>query len=162
MESELYDNFVLIQYFDRVFSILSENCQVNGVDFAELISQNSTMEAVNNDLVTKLQEMQIENENLLSKTIEYRRQVPQIIKEAFASESGQAIEHVERELQSSIELRKEDLNLCNVDRSIKPNFYSNKLSSGLSHLTQLESVSNKPNIQQYINFLYISLYLVNS
>lgn len=118
------------------------------------------MEAVNNDLVTKLQEMQVENENLLSKTIEYRRQVPQIIKEAFASESGQAIEQVERELlQSSIELRKEDLDLCNVDRSIKPNFYSNKLSSGLSHLTQLESVSNKPNIQKYIQILSISLFI---
>lgn len=126
-----------------MFAIIAENCQVNGVDFAELISQNSTMEAVNNDLVTKLQEMQAENENLLQKTIEYRRQVPQIIKEAFAIDIGKVVGETERELQAAIELRKEDLDLCNVDRSIKPNFYSNKLSSGLSHLTQLESVNNR-------------------
>ena len=98
------------------------------------------MEAVNNDLVTKLQEMQAETENLLRKTIEYRRQVPQMIKERFAEESGKVLEQVERSLKGAIEVGKEDLELCNVDRSIKTNFYSNKLSSGLSHLTQLESV----------------------
>lgn len=125
---------------DRVFEIISENCQVNGVDFAELISQNSTIEAVNNDLVTKLQEMQAETENLLKKTIQYRRQVPQIMKQVYIEESGEFVKEIEEDLKEKIEFGKEDLELCNLDRSIKPNFYSNKLSSGLSHLTHLESV----------------------
>lgn len=100
------------------------------------------MEAVNNDLVTKLQEMQAETETLLSRTIEYRRHVPQIVKAAFIEESGKEIEVIQRELEKEVRLGKEDVDLCNVDRGIKPNFYSNKLSSGLSHLTQLQSVSN--------------------
>lgn len=84
--------------------------------------------------------MQAETENLLNRTIEYRRQVPQIMKQVYIKESGQNLKDVGEELKEKIEFSKEDLELCNLDRSIKPNFYSNKLSSGLSHLTQLESV----------------------
>ena len=98
------------------------------------------MEAVNNELVTKLQEMQAETENLLCRTIQYRREVPKIVKSDFIKESGEIIEKVEKELNISVDLNKEDLDLCDLDLSIKPNFYSNKLSSGLSHLTQLQSV----------------------
>lgn len=101
------------------------------------------MEAVNNDLVTKLQEMQAETENLLTRTIEYRRTVPQLIKEAYLAESSATLKQIEEQVVgsgSAIELSKEDLELCNLDRSIKPTFYANKLSSGLSHLTQLQSV----------------------
>lgn len=98
------------------------------------------MEAVNNDLVTKLQDLQAETETLLHRTIEYRRQVPQIVKEAFVKESGKNYEGIQREIERDVQLGKEDVELCNVDRGIKPNFYSNKLSSGLSHLTQLQSV----------------------
>lgn len=101
------------------------------------------MEAVNNDLVTKLQELQSETENLLHRTIEYRRQVPQIIKEAYIKESGEELEGIKRELGKEVQLGKEDVELCNIDRGIKPNFYSNKLSSGLSHLTQLQSVNKR-------------------
>lgn len=125
---------------ERVFNIISENCQVNGVDFAELVSQNSSMEAVNNDLVTKLQEMQAETENLLNRTIEYRRNVPQTLKEAYILDCQQSFEEIERVASCKIELSKEDLELANFDKNIKPNFYSNKLSSGLSHLTQLQTV----------------------
>jgi hypothetical protein len=116
---------------------------VNGVDFSELITQNSAIEALNNDLVTKLQEMQAETENLLNRTIEYRRQVPQMMKQVYIEQSGGIVKEIEEELKEKIELSKEDLELCNLDRSIKPNLYSNKLSSGLSHLTQLESVKQK-------------------
>lgn len=100
------------------------------------------MEALNNDLVTKLQEMQAETENLLNRTIEYRHQVPQIMKQVYIEESGEIVKEVEEKLMEKVEMSKEDLELCNLDRSIKPNFYSNKLSSGLSHLTQLEAVNN--------------------
>lgn len=103
------------------------------------------MEAVNSDLVTKLQEMQAETENLLNRTIEYRRTVPQIIKDAYVANSAQVLKEIEGQVvgnSSSVELSKEDLELCNLDRSIKPNFYSNKLSSGLSHLTQLQAVTS--------------------
>ena len=100
------------------------------------------MEALNNDLVAKLQEMQAETENLLTRTIEYRRQVPQVMKQAYMEHGEDIVKEVEESLKEKIELSKEDLDLCNLDRSIKPNFYSNKLSSGLSHLTQLESVKH--------------------
>jgi RNase adaptor protein for sRNA GlmZ degradation len=128
-----------------VFAIVAENCQVNGVDFAELIKQNSSMEAVNTDLVTKLQEMQAETENLLSRTIEYRRQVPQAVKEAFNKETENLLQEIEEtEGKSAVELSEDDLKLCQLgeegEQLIKPNFYSNKLSSGLSHLVQLQSV----------------------
>jgi RNase adaptor protein for sRNA GlmZ degradation len=128
-----------------VFAIVAENCQVNGVDFAELIKQNSSMEAVNTDLVTKLQEMQAETENLLSRTIEYRRQVPQAVKEAFNKETENLLQEIEEtEGKSAVELSEDDLKLCQLgeegEQIIKPNFYSNKLSSGLSHLVQLQSV----------------------
>lgn len=102
------------------------------------------MEAVNTDLVTKLQEMQSETENLLRRTIEYRRQVPKSIKEAFSKEAGSLIDEIERTEHSSVELSEEDLKICQLSgeesNMIKPNFYSNKLSSGLSHLVQLQSV----------------------
>ena len=122
------------------------------------------MEAVNNELVTKLQEMQVETENLLRRTIEYRRQVPQIVKEAYIKQSGGEIEVIQRELGKEIQLGKDDVELCNIDRGIKPNFYSNKLSSGLSHLTQLQSVkTNQLNIKTYshshTHSLYLSFYL---
>ena len=121
------------------------------------------MEAVNNDLVTKLQELQSETENLLHRTIEYRRQVPQIIKEAYIKESGEELEGIKRELGKEVQLGKEDVELCNIDRGIKPNFYSNKLSSGLSHLTQLQSVNKNNKLRCIINlFLSCSLFLVNS
>lgn len=128
-----------------MFAIVAENCQVNGVDFAELIKQNSSMEAVNTDLVTKLQEMQAETENLLSRTIEYRRQVPQAVKEAFNKETENLLQEIEEtEGKIAIELSEDDLKLCQLgeegEQLIKPNFYSNKLSSGLSHLVQLQSV----------------------
>lgn len=128
-----------------MFAIVAENCQVNGVDFAELIKQNSSMEAVNTDLVTKLQEMQAETENLLSRTIEYRRQVPQAVKEAFNKETENLLQEIEEtEGKSAVELSEDDLKLCQLgeegEQLIKPNFYSNKLSSGLSHLVQLQSV----------------------
>lgn len=128
-----------------MFAIVAENCQVNGVDFAELIKQNSSMEAVNTDLVTKLQEMQAETENLLSRTIEYRRQVPQAVKEAFNKETENLLQEIEEtEGKSAVELSEDDLKLCQLgeegEQIIKPNFYSNKLSSGLSHLVQLQSV----------------------
>ena len=110
------------------------------------------MEAVNNDLVTKLQEMQSETENLLHRTIEYRRQVPQIIKEAYIKESSEELEGIKRELGKEVQLGKEDVELCNIDRGIKPNFYSNKLSSGLSHLTQLQSVYKNNKFRCIINF----------
>lgn len=115
------------------------------------------MEALNNDLVTKLQEMQAETENLLTRTIEYRRQVPQIMKQVYIEESEEIVKEVEESLKEKIELSKEDLELCNLDRSIKPNFYSNKLSSGLSHLTQLESVKHHLSL-----YLYLFLFLVYS
>lgn len=98
------------------------------------------MEALNNDLVIKLQEMQAETENLLRRTIEYRRQVPRIVREAFIKESGNQIVEIQMELDKEVQLGMEDVELCNIDRGIKPNFYSNKLSSGLSHLTQLQAV----------------------
>ena len=101
------------------------------------------MEAVNNDLVAKLQEMQVETENLLRRTIEYRRQVPQIVKNAYINDSRNSIEEIQKELEKEVHLGKEDVELCNIDRGIKPNFYSNKLSSGLSHLTQLQLVKLK-------------------
>lgn len=128
-----------------MFAIVAENCQVNGVDFAELIKQNSSMEAVNTDLVTKLQEMQAETENLLSRTIEYRRQVPQAVKEAFNKETENLLQEIEEtEGKSAVEFSEDDLKLCQLgeegEQLIKPNFYSNKLSSGLSHLVQLQSV----------------------
>lgn len=87
--------------------------------------------------------MQAETENLLNRTIEYRRQVPQIMKLVYIEQGGEIVKEIEEELKEKVELSKEDLELCNLDRSIKPNFYSNKLSSGLSHLTQLESVRKK-------------------
>lgn len=157
--------FIIFKYFESVFSIIAENCQVNGVDFSELVSLNSTMEVVNNDLVTKLQEMQAETENLLRRTIEYRRHVPQIIKEAYIKETGVTLGKIEKDLEGEIELGKEDVELCNVDRGIKPNFYSNKLSSGLSHLTQLQSVKNiKINFEliKILKLINTYLHLVNS
>ena len=57
------------------------------------------MEAVNNDLVAKLQEMQVETENLLRRTIEYRRQVPQIVKNAYINDSRNSIEEIQKELE---------------------------------------------------------------
>lgn len=99
------------------------------------------MEPVNNDLVTKLQEMQAETENLLNRTIEYRCQVPQMVKATFVEQNGRFLEAVEEDFNDKFELKTEDLEICSsIDRSIKPNFYSNKLSSGLSHLVQLQSV----------------------
>lgn len=99
--------------------------------------------------------MQAETENLLNRTIEYRRQVPQMMKQVYIEESGEAVKEIEKELKEKIELNKEDLELCNLDRSIKPNFYSNKLSSGLSHLTQLESVRSNQKYFYIINFIYL-------
>ena len=89
--------------------------------------------------------MQAETENLLNRTIEYRRQVPEIMKKVYIEQSGEILKEIDDELKEKIEFNKEDLELCNLDRSIKPNFYSNKLSSGLSHLTQLESVKKNTN-----------------
>lgn len=116
------------------------------------------MDALNNDLVNKLQEMQAETENLLTRTIEYRRQVPQIMKQAYIEQGEEVVKEVEEALKEKIELSKEDLDLCNLDRSIKPNFYSNKLSSGLSHLTQLESVKHILHLFVNITLLCFSLF----
>lgn len=100
--------------------------------------------------------MQAETENLLNRTIEYRRQVPQIMKQVYIEQSGEVFKEIEEELKEKIEMNKEDLELCNLNRSIKPNFYSNKLSSGLSHLTQLESVRS---IKNYSNNFILSLFI---
>ena len=98
------------------------------------------MESVNENLVTKLQELQAETENLLRRTIQHRRQVPKVLKSSFVNQSAKFVGEIEKELEGEVEISKEDIELCKLDSSIKPNFYSNKFSSGLSHLTQLQSV----------------------
>ncbi len=130
-----------VQFIERVFSIVTENVQINGVDWSEATQKNSAMEAVNNDLVTRLQEMQAETESLMQKVITHRREAPFVAKRAFIDQNEAFIANLKEEQAKNVELSSEDLALCNFDTSITPNFYVSKLSSGLSNLVHLQNVN---------------------
>lgn len=129
------------QFLERVFSIVTENVQINGVDWAEATQKNSAMEAVNNDFVTRLQEMQAETEALMQRVIKHRREAPVSAKKAFIQQNEAFMSKLKEEQASPVQLSSEDLALCQFDSSITPNFYVNKLSSGLSNLVHLQNVS---------------------
>lgn len=99
------------------------------------------MEAVNSDLVTRLQEMQVETETMMQRVIKYRREAPLAAKRAFVARNDEFLAKLKQELMSPVEFSPEDLELCRFDKSITPNFYTNKLSSGLSNLVHLQNVS---------------------
>lgn len=120
---------------------MTENVQINGVDWSEAVSKNSAMEAVNNDLVTRLQDMQAETESLMRRVIQHRREAPIEAKRAFIAQNEELLNQLKQEQEQQVELSPEDLDLCNFDTSITPNFYSNKLSSGLANLSHLQKVS---------------------
>ena len=135
-----YDFSAGVKFIERVFSIVTENVQINGVDWAEATQKNSAMEAVNNDLVTRLQEMQAETESLMQKVIKHRREAPVAAKKAFIAQNEAFLAHLKQEQTKPVELSAEDLDLCSFDTSITPNFYVNKFSSGLSNLVHLQNV----------------------
>lgn len=119
---------------------MTENVQINGVDWSEAVSKNSAMEAVNNDLVTRLQDMQAETEALMRRVIEHRREAPVEAKRAFIAQNEELLQRLKEEQEQAVELSSEDLDLCNFDTSITSNFYANKLSSGLANLSHLQKV----------------------
>ena len=119
---------------------MTENVQINGVDWSEAVSKNSAMEAVNNDLVTRLQDMQAETEALMRRVIEHRREAPVEAKRAFIAQNEELLQRLKEEQEQAVELSPEDLDLCNFDTSITSNFYANKLSSGLANLSHLQKV----------------------
>lgn len=120
---------------------MTENVQINGVDWSEAVSKNSAMEAVNNDLVTRLQDMQAETEALMRRVIEHRREAPVEAKRAFIAQNEELLQRLKEEQEQAVELSPEDLDLCNFDTSITSNFYANKLSSGLANLSHLQKVN---------------------
>lgn len=103
-------------------------------------NQNSEVEGVKADLVQQLQDLQVETEELLQRTIEHRRQVPKDLKDLFIKDNSEVLKRIVEEKDVPVKLNPQDLELCSIDTTIKPNFYSNKLSSGLSHLVQLKDV----------------------
>jgi len=106
------------------------------VDWSEIVNKNSEMEAVNAELVHKLQEMQLETEQLMRRVIGYRRQMPLKAKEVFEVESTQLIE--------SLVANRENIsmdNLASNDINNIPDAYLSKLSSGLASLSNLQKVT---------------------
>ncbi len=110
------------------------------------------MEAVNNDLVTRLQEMQAETESLMQKVIKHRREAPVAAKKAFIAKNEAFVTQLKQEQAKPVELSSEDLALCSFDTSIRPNFYVNKLSTGLSNLVHLQ------NVKKHDKFFHSYLY----
>lgn len=101
------------------------------------------MEAVNAELVGKLQDMQVETETLLRRVIQHRRQVPQELKQLYIAENDQMLAALEAEQSRFVELSPEELQLCSIDSSTVPDMYTSKLHSGLANLVHLQNVQTR-------------------
>jgi hypothetical protein len=113
---------------------VTENIQINGADWAEIVSKNSAMEAVNTELVNSLQEMQVETEQLMRRVIEYRKVMPQKAAEVFQEESERILDTISEQRTAPLS-DIENISPANLSDSHLP-----KLTAGLENLTVLQKV----------------------